>query len=66
MSIRPLAFGVRLRDKGRTVRVRANEKKPGRYLVEDSRDGGRNRKREHASLTDALRDAAASWRERLN
>jgi hypothetical protein len=66
MSIRPLAFGVRLRDKDRTLRVRANEKQPGRYLVEDSRDGGRSRKREHASLTDALRDAAASWRHRLN
>jgi hypothetical protein len=66
MSIRPLAFGVRLRDKGRTVRVRANERKPGRYVVEDSRDGGRSREREHASLTAALRDAAASWRGRLN
>ena len=66
MSIRPLAFGVRLRDKDRTVRVRANEKQPGRYLVEDSRDGGRSRRREHASLTSALRDAAASWRNRLN
>jgi hypothetical protein len=66
MSIRPLAFGVRLRDKGRTVRVRANEKKPGSYLVEDTRDGGRSKKRDHASLTGALRDAASSWRERLN
>jgi hypothetical protein len=66
MSIRPLAFGVRLRDKDRTLRVRANEKQPGRYLVEDSRDGGRSRRREHASLTGALRDAAASWRNRLN
>jgi hypothetical protein len=66
MSIRPLAFGVRLRDKDRTLRVRANEKQPGRYLVEDSRDGGRSRKREHTSLTGALRDAAASWRNRLN
>ena len=66
MSIRPLAFGVRLRDKGRTVRVRANETKLGRYVVEDTRDGGRSRKREHASLTGALRDAAASWRDRLN
>ena len=66
MSIRPLAFGVRLRDKGRTVRVRANAHKPGRYVVEDSRDDGRNAKRDHASLTGALRDAAASWRERLN
>jgi hypothetical protein len=66
MSIRPLAFGVRLRDKGRTVRVRANESKPGRYVVEESRDGGRSRKQEHASLTGALRDAAKSWRKRLH
>ena len=66
MSIRPLAFGVRLRDKGRTLRVRANETKPGRYVVEETRDGGRNRKREHGSLTGALRDAASSWRDRLN
>jgi len=66
MSLRPLAFGVRLRDKGRTVKVRAKQSKPGRYVVEDSRDGGRCSKREHASLGGALRDAAASWRERLN
>jgi hypothetical protein len=66
MKIRPLTFGVRLRDKGRTLRVQANERNPGRYVVEDSRDGRGTRKRDHASLTDALRDAAASWRERLN
>jgi len=66
MSIRPLTFGVRLRDKGRTVRVRANERKSGRYIVEDERADGRSRKREHESLTGALKDAAASWRNRLN
>jgi hypothetical protein len=66
MSLRPFAFGVRLRDKDRTVKVRGNARKPGRYVVEETRDGGRSKEREHASLNGALRDAAASWRKRLN
>ena len=65
MKIRPLTFGVRLRDKGRTLRVQANERKPGRYVVEDSRKK-RTRSREHASLSEALKDFAATWRGRLN
>lgn len=63
---RPLAFGVRLRDKGRTVRVRNQSGDSSRYVVEDSRAGGKTRKREHSSLTDALRDAASTWRKRLH
>ncbi len=66
MACRPFAFGVRLRDKGRTVRVRARSGDPGRYVVEESRQGRRPRSREHDSLDGALRDLAASWRARLH
>ncbi len=57
---------LRFRDKGRTVRVHAQEKAPRRYLVEDERDGQVARRREHASLSDALRDFAGTWRGRLH
>jgi hypothetical protein len=63
MAQRPLAFGVRLRDRDRTLRVRAG--RAGRYVLEDARGAGRAR-REHASLGDALRDLARSWRQRLH
>ena len=63
MATRPLAFGIRLRDKGRTLKVRQVERV---YLVEDARDGSRTRRREHASLSGAIRDAASTWRQRLN
>ncbi|MDJ0847730.1 MAG: hypothetical protein QNK04_05015 [Myxococcota bacterium] len=66
MASRPFAFGVRLRDKGRTVRVRARKDDPRRYVVEESRAGGRSRSREHDSLHGALRDLATSWRSRLH
>jgi hypothetical protein len=66
MARRPLAFGVRFRDKGRTLRVHADAQHPSRYVVEDRRDGGRTRRREHACLTDALRDFAGTWRQRLH
>ena len=65
MALRPFAFGVRLRDKNRTVRVRPNTRKARGYVVEDERKSGKNR-REHGSLNGALRDAAASWRSRLH
>jgi hypothetical protein len=60
---KPLSFGIRLRDKGRTLRVRQDRQK---YVVEDSSDGTRTRRREHASLSGAIRDAACTWRERLH
>ena len=63
MATRPLAFGIRLRDQGRTLKVRQVERK---YVVEDAREGSRTRRREHASLSSAIRDAASTWRHRLN
>jgi hypothetical protein len=68
MATRPLAFGVRMNDKsrGRTVRVLQSQRDPRRYLVEDSRWGGKKQQREHASLSGALRDLARTWRQRLH
>ena len=68
MATRPLAFGVRLRDKGRgrTVRVLQDRRDPRRYRVEDSRRDGATQRREHGSLGAALRDLASSWRKRLH
>jgi hypothetical protein len=66
MASRPLAFGIRYREKGRTVRVRASERDPRRYVVEVGTGRGRKRRREHSSLGGALRDFAASWRARLH
>ncbi len=68
MATRPLAFGVRLRDKrkGRTVRVLQDQRDPRRYRVEDSRKGGATQQREHGSLAGALSDLASSWRKRLH
>ena len=63
MASKPLAFGIRLRDKGRTVKVRQVER---RYVVEVTQDGSDTRRREHGSLGGAIRDAASSWRQRLN
>jgi hypothetical protein len=68
MATRPLAFGVRLRDKGkgRTVRVLQDQRDPRRYRVEDSRKCGKTEQREHGSLAAALSDLASSWRNRLH
>ena len=66
MAMRPLAFGARFVDKGRTVRVKAKGKEPQRYVVEVSRTGQKTRRREHASLGGAVKDFASSWRGRLN
>lgn len=65
MASRPLTFGLRYREKGRTVRVRASERDPRRYVVEVGTRGGK-RRREHSSLASAVRDFAASWRSRLH
>ena len=35
-------------------------------MLEVSQRGGKAVRREHASLTDALRDFASTWRERLH
>ena len=66
MATRPLLFGLRLRDKGRTVRVRRKSGRAGGYVVEDARDGSQTRSREHASLGAAIADAASTWRHRLH
>ena len=66
MAVQPFAFGVRLRDGDRTVRVRIHSRDPFRYVVEDSHNRGKTRQREHNSLASALRDAAATWRGRLH
>lgn len=64
MAIKPFSFGLRLRDKGRTVQVRQDAKR--RYVVEDAQKGGRTSRRAHASLGGAIRDAASTWRGRLH
>ena len=66
MARRPLTFGLRFRDRGRTVRVRASERSAHGYVLEERRKGGPTREREHASLSGALRDFASTWRGRLH
>ena len=66
MAVRPLAFGVRLRHQGRTVRVRQSRGDARRYVVEDSRPRRDTRRRDHATLGSALRDLARTWRSRLH
>jgi len=68
MALRPLAFSVRLRDKdrGRTLHIRNDATDTSRYVLEDASDDGETRTRRHASAGDAVRDAAQTWRNRLN
>ena len=66
MAVKPFAFGARLRDKGRTVRVRSHDRDARRYVVEDSAPGRETRRRDHLGLQGALRDLARTWRGRLN
>jgi hypothetical protein len=66
MALRPLAFGIRFRDRDRTLRVRMNDGSARSYLVEETRRGRPALRRSHGSLTSALRDFAASWRARLH
>lgn len=68
MATRPLAFGVKLRDRSRsrTVRVLQDQRDPRRYRVEESRTGRKTQRREHRSLAGALGDLASSWRRRLH
>ena len=65
MALRPFAFGARLRDGGRTVRVRSSKSDSRRYVVEDSARGRATRRRDHPTLDGALRDLARTWRGRL-
>jgi hypothetical protein len=66
MAVRSFAFGVRLRDGGRTLRVRQSGGTGRGYVVED-RDARRGpRRRDHVSLDGALRDLARAWRARLH
>lgn len=64
MATRPFAFGILLREKGRTVRVRKSASS-SRYVVEDE-NRGKKRERKHASLGSAVKDAASTWRGRLH
>lgn len=66
MANRPLAFGLRFRDRGRTLRVRSDARDPRRFVVEHARRGAATVRREHASLPAALRDFARVWRGRLH
>lgn len=66
MAIRPFAFGARFRDKGRTVKVHTADRDTRCYVVEVSREGGRSRRSEHASLPAAVHEFARAWRGRLH
>lgn len=67
MAIRPLAFGVRLRDpaRQRTLRITRDARSRHRYLVEDERPDATHL-RACASLAEAVREGARIWRHRLN
>lgn len=65
MALRPLVFGARLKEKGRSVRVRAAQGKAGGYVVEETR-GRKTQRRDHATLQGALSDMAGRWRARLH
>ncbi len=65
MAIRPFAFGVRMRDKSRTVRVIQTQGTRS-YVVQDSDTKRKPRTRKHATLEGAMKDAASIWRSRLN
>ena len=67
MAIRPLAFGVRLRDpaRGRTLRVRRDGRRSDVYVVEDE-GAGEVETRTCGSAAEAVREVARLWRGRLN
>jgi len=66
MAIRPLSFAASTTAGGRTVRVRADERDPHRYLLEVLRQGEKTRRTERVSLAIALRHFATAWRQRLH
>jgi hypothetical protein len=65
MALKPLTFGVRLKEGNRTVKVRAQGRGKG-YVLEDRRGADSTRHRDHTSLQGALRDLASTWRSRLH
>jgi hypothetical protein len=70
MAVRPLSFGIRFNDKRpggkrRTVRLDADHRDPKRYVLKVLNDN-KTQRREHASLSWAIRDFAVAWRNRLN
>jgi hypothetical protein len=66
MAVRPFSFGLRLRDKDRTVRVRARGKNGDGFVVEDEQLGRETRRRVHHTAQSAVKDTASTWRMRLN
>ena len=64
MAVRPLAFGARLRQGDRTLRVRRSDIRG--YVIEDSDPRRATRRRDHLALEGALRDLARTWRARLH
>ena len=66
MARRPLTFGIRFIEKGRSVRLQASKHDPSRYVVEVTGREQKTRRREHGSLEGAVRDFAAAWRSRLH
>ncbi len=65
MAVRPLTFGARFKQAGRTVEVKADRGSSQRFVVEVRSEGRKTRRRQHGSLPAALRDFASSWRARL-
>jgi hypothetical protein len=68
MARRPLAFGVRLRDRDRerTVKIRPSQSSPRQYVIEDERPGEPSRSHRCADLAEAVHKGASIWRHRLN
>ena len=70
MAVRPLCFGLKFHDKGRSYRVRVKDCDTERYVVEvthrDATSDTPAIRREYPSLSWALRDFAEAWRSRLN
>jgi len=66
MALRPLSFGLRFRENGRTLRVQSSSRDRKGYVVEVERRGKPTRRRDHPSLAAALQDFAQTWRDRLH
>jgi hypothetical protein len=66
MAIRPLAFGIRFRESGRTLRLQHQARPRRRTEVVHERPGRHARRVEHTSLGSALEHFARLWRGRLH